>query len=116
MTRAPLYPSKAGPLSKLEAEQVHNHGPNPTWFEPWAQHVVLFPGVVEQVYGLIHVHGDQSDVSTWDNPVGLSHGLDDLWRVHADCGDCGGVLYFALDEPSLRAVIELDDEDEEAGE
>ena len=116
MNGAALYPSKAGPLSKLEAELVRDQGPSPKWFEPWAQHVVLFPGVVEQVYGLIHIHGDQSDVSTWDNPVGLSRGLDDLWRVHADCDDCGGVLYFALDGPSLRVVIELDDEDEEAGE
>ena len=116
MSGAALYPSKAGPLSKLEAEQVRDHGPNPKWFEPWAQHVVLFPGVAEQVYGLIHIHGDQSDVSTWDNPVGLSRGLDDLWRVHPQCDDCGGVLYFTLDEPSLCVVIELDDEDEEAGE
>ena len=117
MNGAALYPSKAG-LSKFEVEQVRDHGPNPKWFEPWAQHVVLFPGVVEQVYGLIHIHGDQSDVSTWGNPVGLSRGLDDLWRAHADCDDCGGVLFFALDEPSLRVVIELDDEDEdeEAGE
>jgi hypothetical protein len=113
---APLYPSKAGPLPKLEAEQVRDHGPNPKWFEPWAQHVVLFPGVVEQVYGLIHIHGDQSDVSTWDNPDGLRRGLDDLWRMHADCEGCQGVLYFALDEPHLRAVIELDDEPEEEAE
>ena len=116
MSGTALYPSKPGPLSKLEAELARDHGPNPKWFEPWAQHIVLFPGVVEQVYGLIHIHGDQSDVSTWGNPEGLRHGLDDLWGVHADCDDCGGALYFALDAPSLRVVIDLDDEDEEAGE
>ena len=114
MSGSALYPSKPGPLSKLEAEQVREHGPRPEWFEPWAQHIVLFGGVVEQVYGLINVHGDQIDVSTWDNPVDFSRGLDALGPSHADCDDCVGLLYFSLDEPCLRAVIELDDDPEAA--
>jgi hypothetical protein len=113
---AALYPSKAG-LSKFEAEQVRDHGPNPTWFEPWAQHVVLFPGVAPEPYGLIHLHDDQSDVSTWSSADGLSRGLDALYRAHTDCDGCQGVLYFALDEPTrFRVVLQLDDDDEEAGE
>lgn len=117
MTGVALYPSKAG-LSKFEVEQVRDHGPDPKWFEPWAQHVVLFPGVAPEPYGLIHLHGDQSDVATWSSADGLNWGLDALYRSDTQCEDCGGVLYFALDEPHLRAVIELDDEDEdeEAGE
>lgn len=116
MSGVPLYPSKAWPLSKLDAEQVRDHGPDPKWLEPWAQHVVLFPGVTSEPYGLVHMHGDQSDVSTWGDQDGLNRGLDALYRSHTQRDDCGGVLYFALDDPGLRAVIELDDEDEEDGE
>ena len=115
MTGAPLYPSKVG-LSKFEAEQVRDHGPSPAWFQPWAQHVVLFPGVAPESYGLIHIHGDQSDVSTWNDQDGLSRGLEALWRSHSECDGCQGVLCFALDEPRLRMVIEADEDDQEPSE
>ncbi|WP_104192913.1 hypothetical protein [Cryobacterium sp. Y82] len=116
MSGALLYPSKTG-LSKFEAEEVRDHGPSPKWFKPWAQHVVLFLGVTAEPYGLIHIHGDQSDVSTWGDQDGLSRGLDALYRAHSNCDGCQGVLYFALDEPTrFRVVLEPDDEDEEAGE
>ncbi|QNE47571.1 hypothetical protein F1C58_12115 [Glaciihabitans sp. INWT7] len=111
MSGAPQYPGRPNGLSKFEAEQVRDHGPDPKWLEPWAQHVVLFPGVTPEPYGLMHLHGDQSDVSTWGDQDGLSRGLDAMYRSHTQCDDCGGVLYFALDEPRLRAVIELDDEE-----
>ena len=46
--------------------------------------------------------------------AGLNRGLDALYRAHADCDGCQGVLYFALDEPTrFRVVLELDDEPEE---
>lgn len=112
MNAVALYPSKPG-LSKFETEQVRDHGPNPTWFEPWATHVVLFPGVVSEPFGIIHSHGDQSDVSTWPDQDGLNRGLDALWRSHSECDECQGVLYFASDEPThLQIVIEQDDEED----
>ncbi len=108
-----LYPGKAG-LSKFEAQHVRDHGPSPSWFAPWAQHVALFPGVAPEPYGIIHLHGDQSDVATWSDLDGLGRGLDALYRSHVECEGCQGVLYFRADEPRLRIVIELDDEDPEA--
>lgn len=111
------YPSRRV-LSKPEAMRVLQSGPDPKWFEPWAEHGVLFPGVAKRRYGYIHVHGSpeslECDVATWDSREGLSWGLEALYKRHSRCDQCQGVLYFAPDEPlRLRLLVEVDDLDDE---
>lgn len=113
------YPSKRG-LSKPEAMRVLSNGPDAKWFEPWAKHALLFPGLTQRSYGYIHVRGSQEslhcDVATWDSREGLNWGLEALYKRHSGCTECQGVLYFAPVEPlRLRLVVEVDDlGDEEA--
>lgn len=106
------YPGKSG-LSKYEVEQVRAHGPAPSWFEPWATRVVMFPDVVDEPYGVIHLHAEASDVFTWPTRDGLSRGLDALYRAHTKCHQCQGVLYFTADVPRLRLVADPSDSDDE---
>ncbi|MDH6236232.1 hypothetical protein [Cryobacterium sp. CG_9.6] len=115
------YPSKRG-LSRSDAMRVLSNGPDPKWFEPWASHGVLLPGVAERNsrYGYVHIVGGtegpyQYDVHLFGDREGLSWSLEHLHEDHPRCGDeCHGLFYFTADEPiRLRLVVEADEEDGE---
>lgn len=109
------YPSKRH-LTRSEAMDVLRHGPDPKWFEPWAEHGVVLPGVTERKfrYGYVHMSGGTNDVRMFLDREGLSWGLEALHKEHSKCDECQGLFYFGPDEPlRLRMVIEADDSDDE---
>jgi hypothetical protein len=131
VTRFPAdYPGKRS-LSDIDAQRVLQSGPDPKWFEPWAERGVHLSNATSHGYGYFHVYSIagsfQYDFAAWPTEEGLSLGLDALYHHHTGrgfqedrtyprCEDCQGVMYFMPDEPlRLRLVIEQDDEDE-AGE
>ncbi|MGM7699442.1 hypothetical protein [Microbacterium sp. A84] len=121
------YPGKKY-LTESEQNKVLASGPDPKWFEPWAERGVHMTDATKYGYGYIHVHSTHGsfnyDFAAWDTKEGLGRGLEDLWERHQDkpnrldsypkCEGCQGVVYFMPDEPlHLRLVVELDDEGED---
>ncbi|GLI28503.1 hypothetical protein ARHIZOSPH14_27450 [Agromyces rhizosphaerae] len=129
MTRYPSdYPGKRS-LSETEARRVLQSGPDPTWFEPWAERGVNLSNATSHPYGYFHVYSVagsfQYDFAAWPTEEGLCWGLEALWNHHTGrglqeersyprCEECQSVVYFTADEPlRMRLVIEQDDEDED---
>jgi hypothetical protein len=118
------YPSKQT-LTETEVIRVLRDGPDPKWFQPWADQVILFPGLTKHSWGYIHVYSSngsfQYDFAVWADKEGLSWGLEDLHGRHTTrsrkssyprCDDCLGILYFVPDEPlRMYLVIEVDEEE-----
>lgn len=117
MSHRAHYPSKKK-LSRSEAMDVLRRGPDPKWFEPWAERGVLLAAMNAGQYGYVHVYGDidepQYDLLRFHDREGLAWALEHLHKQHPRCGEqCRGLFYFAPDEPlRLRLVIEADGEDD----
>lgn len=121
------YPSKKR-LTETEMHDELRNGPDPDWFQPWAERGVMLGNLTTHGYGYIHVYSIagsfQYDFAAWPTEEGLRYGLQALHshhtrqglvldRTYPRCEECQGIVYFAPDQPPrLHLVIEPDDEPE----
>lgn len=119
------YPSKKR-LTEADQNNVLRHGPDPKWFEPWAERGVNMSDATEASYGYFHIYSQDGafnyDFAAWPTEQGLRWGLDALWERHhkpdpngfPQCTDCRSVMYFMPDElPRMYGVVEADDPEDE---
>jgi len=113
-------------LTESEAIGALKDGPEPKWFEPWAERGVVLADITKR-YGYVHVLPADEDTWTPERPHAydmhlfdsrgeLAYALQRLHNEHPLCpgDDCLGLFYFTPDQPiRLYGVVELD-EDEEA--
>ncbi|OAN29000.1 hypothetical protein A4X17_05280 [Plantibacter sp. H53] len=125
------YPGKKR-LTEAEQNEELRSGPPPEWLEPWVKRGVMLADLTKHGYGYIHVYSIagsfQYDFASWPTEEAFRWGLLSLWehhlgrtpavdRTYPKCEECEGVVYFAPDQSArVRVVIELDEEEPEAGE
>lgn len=90
------YPGKQA-LSESEAMTVLRRGPEPGWFEPFAQRQGFAAPNAPFRYALVHMHGDPlwGDMRTFWSEEDLRWAMENAYRWHRnhDCPGCQGLFY-----------------------